>query len=497
MLGQADLNLGAEYLTTERNTQLLFLTEILQSVSDSDHDEKIVHLLLEKRIELLNEGIIGVLKDWVETKFTGASKQEKESIALNVGNFGVLIHDFPLGNKSVNLEAAITCYEIMATIFTVAKHPRTWAFNQNNLANAYSDRISGDRTENIEKAIAGYQAVLSIRTSKTSSQYWANTQNDLATAYSVRIKGDRAENIEKAIAGYQAALTIHTPWAFPNNWAKTKSNLAVAYQNRIKGDRAENIEKAIAGLKAALSIHTSNAFPQYWASAQNNLAEAYIKRIKGDKAENIEKAIAGLKNILSIYTSKDFPQYWAMIQNNLAEAYIERIVDEPAKNLQQALHCYQLALKIYTIDSFPNQWVSIQLKLAKLSIEKMHNYQMAMEHLEAAYEHLSINNSDSGLLAQTMFDMARCFHQTGCLDQAKIYFKDAIRIYQRLEQPTEVAAATSALGNLELQMGLTQDAQEHLQTALEFYQAAGQTDHIASIQALQQHLPTKLREIAS
>jgi tetratricopeptide (TPR) repeat protein len=109
--------------------------------------------------------------------------------------------------------------------------------------------------------------------------------------------------------------------------------------------------------------------------------------------------------------------------------------------------------------------------------------------LRQNYEQLLANNDDIGLLAQTMFELARCFHKTGCLGQAKIYFKDSIRLYQRLEQPTQVAAATSALGNLELQMGAIDDARIHLQTALEFYQAAGNLDRVASIQDLQQCLP--------
>jgi tetratricopeptide (TPR) repeat protein len=451
MPGQTDLNLEAEQLKKEANDQLLFLLKILQSIHDVGCDADIIYPLLKQNLELLNEGIIEVLKNWADSKFAEIEEYERELIALNIGNFGVLIHDFPLGNRSINLEIEIDCYKILLKTFTITENQDTLATTQNNLAVAYGDRIKGDRADNIEEAITRYQDALKIRTIETFPQKWADTQNNLANAYSNRIKGDRADNIEEAITRYQDALKIRI-------------------------------------------IET---FPQKWAGTQNNLAAAYIKRITGDRANNIEKAINGYQAALTIYTPKAFTQDWAMVQWNLAEAYSERIEGKTTENLQQALDYYQLALDVFTINSFPNQWVSIQLKLAELSIEKMHNYQIAMEHLEAAYEHLSVNNSDTGLLAQTMFDMARCFHQTGSLNQAKIYFKDAIRIYQRLEQPTEVAAATTALGNLELQMGLTQDAQQHLQTALEFYQAAGQTDHIASIQALQKHLPIKLREIAS
>jgi hypothetical protein len=41
------------------------------------------------------------------------------------------------------------------------------------------------------------------------------TQNNLGEAYRNRIRGEKAENIEAAIASYTAALTIYTPDAFP------------------------------------------------------------------------------------------------------------------------------------------------------------------------------------------------------------------------------------------------------------------------------------------
>ena len=62
------------------------------------------------------------------------------------------------------------------------------------------------------------------------------TQNNLANAYKDRIKGERAENIEKAIAFYEAASEVRTRAAFPQEWAMTQNNLANAYRNRIKGD---------------------------------------------------------------------------------------------------------------------------------------------------------------------------------------------------------------------------------------------------------------------
>ncbi|MEH2000141.1 MAG: tetratricopeptide repeat protein [Nostoc sp.] len=93
-------------------------------------------------------------------------------------------------------------------------------------------------------------------------QYWATTQNNLANAYMERIKGDKAENIENAIAAYTAALTVYTPSAFPQQWALTQNNLANAYRERIKGDRAENIENAIAHSSQSLELSLKFSFAE-------------------------------------------------------------------------------------------------------------------------------------------------------------------------------------------------------------------------------------------
>jgi tetratricopeptide (TPR) repeat protein len=309
--------------------------------------------------------------------------------------------------------------------------------------------------------------------------------------------GNKAVNMELSIICFGIILEIFTVDEDAEAYASILNGLAIAYSSRIKEDRAENIEKAINCYLLALKIYTKKDFPIQWAITQNNLANAYRNRIKEDRTENLEKAIACYSLALEIRTKEDFPMDWAQTQNNLANAYQERIIGDRAENLEQSAEYYRSALEIYTVESFPRDWAAIQARLAQFSIDKLCNYPVAIEHLQAAYEHLLSNHNDTGLLAQTMFELARCFHKTGALSQAKIYFKDSIRLYQRLEQPTQVAAITSELGNLELQMGQIDDARIHLQTALDFYQTAEdiylpeetRRNRITSIQELQQYLP--------
>jgi tetratricopeptide (TPR) repeat protein len=430
-------------LELRRSKQLEFLLTVLQSISDSSADPEVVYPLFHQHLDLLEDAIVELLRNWTISEFAKVDLDSKMTVAAHIADFGNLIHQFPLGNHAINTELSISCYYLALQVFTILEHPESWATIQNNLANAYADRIKGDRAENLELSIECCQSALEVLTKTDLPIDWARTQNNLASTYGSRIKGNRDKNLERSIYCYESALEVLNKTDLPIDWAKTQNNLALIYNKRIKGNRDKNLERSIYCCESALEVLTKTDFPMEWAITKNNLANAYADRIKKDRNDNLGKS----------------------------------------------LRCYRDALDVYTRELFPRKWSEIQLTLAKFSIEHLQNYQLATEHLQSAYEHLLANDNDTGLLAQTMFELAWCFHKTGCLGQAKIYFKDAIRLYQRLEQPTQIAAATSALGNLELQMGAIDDARIHLQTALEFYQAAGNPDRVASIQELQQCLP--------
>jgi tetratricopeptide (TPR) repeat protein len=271
--------------------------------------------------------------------------------------------------------------------------------------------------------------------------------------------------------------------------ALTQHNLGLAYNNRFCGVRAENLEESIKHYSSALKLLRELDLHSHWAATQYSLALIYGQRIRGDKSNNQEESIKCYLSALEFLSKQDLPSQWASVQYNVGFTYSERIKGNSKENAEKSLTYYQAALEVYTAESFPFEWANIQIQIAQLNISQFRNYRIAKKHLQLAYEQLSLNNGNIFLLAQTMFQLGRCFHQTGTLGQARMYFKDSIRLYRRLEQPTQVAAITSELGNLELQMGQVDDARIHLQIALEFYQNAGNTDRIQSIQELQQYLP--------
>jgi len=221
---------------------------------------------------------------------------------------------------------------------------------QDNLANAYQERIRGDKAQNLEEAISFYQYALEVRTREAFPVEWATTQNHLANAYQERIREDKAQNLEEAIASYQYALEIYTREAFPVDWAMIQNNLAAAYSDRIRGDKAQNLEDAISSYQYALEVYTRETLPVEWATTQNNLANAYKNRIRGDKAQNLEDAIASYQYALEVYTREAFPQSHSETLYNLGFAY---------QNAQQFTNAYKsFAEAIETVESLREDIIS-------------------------------------------------------------------------------------------------------------------------------------------
>ncbi|EGJ32379.1 MULTISPECIES: tetratricopeptide repeat protein [Moorena] len=346
-----------------------FLEEVLLAIADSKGDREAVYQLLVANLDKLDHNFIPILQTWASAKLSEAEPETATEIANTIWEFSTLISDFPLGNQANNREIAIAGYQTMLTVFTNHSNTEIWAAIQNNLANAYCDRIRGNRANNLEKAIDAYQLALEVYTKSDFPEDWASTQNNLGIAYCERIRGDRADNLEKAIKAFQLALDVRTKLDLPEDWAMTHYNLGNAYCERIRGDRGDNLEIAIEVYQLALDVRTKPDFPEDWASTHNNLGIAYSDRIRGDRADNLEIAIAQYQLALEVYTKPDFPEEWARTLYNLGNAYSNRIVGETTENLENAIACYENASEIFTRDDFPEDWENIQRHIARLLIE--------------------------------------------------------------------------------------------------------------------------------
>jgi tetratricopeptide (TPR) repeat protein len=80
----------------------------------------------------------------------------------------------------------------------------------------------------VERAIRAYEQALTVYTREALPVQWATTQNNLGNAYSERIAGDRSENVERAIRAYEQALDWFAAGTFPYHLITTGRNLGNA-----------------------------------------------------------------------------------------------------------------------------------------------------------------------------------------------------------------------------------------------------------------------------
>ena len=181
----------ATYLTSETTpitpedieTYGQFLLEILQATADSKDDAQVIYPLLAANSDKLNHIFAELLRRWATNTLAEAEVDAAESIAYVMVIFSNRISDFPLGSKANNMEIVITGYEIALTVYTRSAFPVDWAGTQNNLGEAYRNRILGERAENIELAIAAYNQALEVITKSAFPQYHAGTLLNLGRLY--------------------------------------------------------------------------------------------------------------------------------------------------------------------------------------------------------------------------------------------------------------------------------------------------------------------------
>ena len=286
-----------------------FLIEVLKAISESNGNPQVVYPLLQQNLDKLDLTFAQQLKEWATATFKEVPSETAQAIAGDIVNFGNLINQFPLGRRALNLEIGIACYQASLEVYTREAFPQDWAMTQNNLANAYSDRIKGEKADNIEDAIACYQASLEVRTREAFPQDSAMTQNNLANAYRNRIKGEKADNIEDAIKGFRLALEIYTPEAFPLYCLKSGRNLGnLCFKEGNWLVAIEGYQKAIEAVETSRSWATSDNSRQEILAASisvyENLIQAYINNNEIDKAlEIVDRSRA--KRLVDLMASND------------------------------------------------------------------------------------------------------------------------------------------------------------------------------------------------
>lgn len=452
------------------------------------------------------------------------------------------------GERANNIEQAIVFCELALQVITRENSPEHWVLTQNSLGAAYWERILGDRAENLEKSISAYELALQIRNCNDFPKVWAGIQNNLGNAYRERIRGERTDNIEQAIMAFELAFQVDTCDAFPEDWALLKNNLGLAYKDRIQGDRAHNLEQAIAAFTLALQVRTREANPEYWAMTQHNLAKTFRDRIGGDRAENLKQAIHIFNQAAQVFTRDSFPEKWSINQAHLAEALIKRsVLTDNYTDLDTAIELLQSALELAVVGS--PDYIDTQYRLGNALSRRyehtrnaaeleqaMQAYKIALdainpEHydrkqiwqslpttqvilgsrliLEGEWQEglqlllnslTQLSTSDDPLAhANALYQTGRAYEVMADLDKARLYYRDALRLYDHLNDALGTTQSRAGLGSVLVSQGHLEKGIRELAQAREGYlqlqspEQAHTTDNI--YQAAQRALERQATEV--
>jgi len=458
-----------------------------------------------------------------------------EKWATTQNSLGVAYRNRIRGERAENLERAITAYELALQIRNREAFPEDWAMTQNNLGGTYSYRICEERAENLERAIAAYELALQVYTREAFPKEWAAIQNNLGVACSERIRGERAENLEQAIAAYELALRVYTRETFPEDWAMTQNNLGVAYHDRIRGDRAENLEQAIAAYELALQVRTHNAFPESWAETQHNLADAYRDRIRGEQSDNLERAISIYEQAAQVFTHEAFPEKWARNQGHLAEALMQRasltendtdletaivllkaaldvavpnspdFIDsqyrlgnalsrryehsQDSSDLEQAVQAYKNALDAISPEHYDRKqiWQALPTTQSILGSRLVRDghWQEGLQLLLNSVRQLSTGD-DPLAHANALFQTGRAHETLSDWDNARLYYRDALRLYEHLKDQPGIAKSCAGLGSVLVSQGHLAKGLAELDKAHQSYHQLQQSAKAAEVDRIRQ-----------
>jgi tetratricopeptide (TPR) repeat protein len=481
-------------------------------------DLKGINQFFSSHLLQIDESLLNALPSVFDRLIKNKKAQERFQIVLLFCTFGVSIQQFPLGDLSLNVELSLTTSQLVLTVFTRNSFPENWAATQNILGSAYWERIRGERADNLEQAISSFELALQIYTLDAFPENWAATQNNLGVAYRERIRGARADNIEQAIAAYVLALRIRTREVSPENWAGTQNNLGIAYWERIVGERADNLEYAIAAYQLALQIRTREISPENWAMVQHNLANTYRDRILGERIDNLEQAINIYNQVSQVFTRNSFPEKWATNQANLAEALMKHalltnnftdldiaidllqtslevsVVGSPnfidtqyrlgnalsrryehtknAADLEQAIQAYKIALDAISPEHYDRKqiWQALPTTQVILGSRLIRDGQW-QEGLQLLLNSLNQLSTGDDLLAHAnaLYQTGRAYEVMSDLDKARLYYRDALRLYEHINDPLGTTQSRAGLGSVLVSQGYLEKGIRELAQAREGY----------------------------
>lgn len=248
------------------------------------------------------------------------------------------------GDRIENLKSGLSRFQDAAEVFASeppgdapAKIQESIGMTLKDLGIAYRSRSPEHHPEArqlasdcFEQAITTFGSALARLPPGATSTRWASIQDNLANAYQQRMLGDPSENLGLAIAARESSLRFFTKEHHPRDWALVQLNLG-ADCRRLAGlsaDAYSKLQRAISCYHAALEVFTREDDPGRWASIQNNLGNAYRDLRSGDRGQNLKLALSAYAQSLAVYRrDATTPELYAQIQQAFCDTFLWSLLE--------------------------------------------------------------------------------------------------------------------------------------------------------------------------
>ncbi|MFE9027999.1 CHAT domain-containing protein [Streptomyces iakyrus] len=216
------------------------------------------------------------------------------------------------------LRDVVSAYRGALEVYSPDVCSREYGKVQNNLGNVYrmlrgaaGVRGTEEEAELVERALSAYLAALEVRNREEDPQGWATTQNNLGNAYAERLRGEPADNNRKALCAYRSALEVHDLLLHPDGYARAQTNLGLLYQE-LPGGGTGALDAAMECFLRALLVSSPYGDPHLHQQGVRGLHTAFRQRVAltpGElRTEVLTRLLPVVEVLAQVGVSLDLPE---------------------------------------------------------------------------------------------------------------------------------------------------------------------------------------------
>ncbi|MBC6419852.1 MAG: tetratricopeptide repeat protein, partial [Prochloron sp. SP5CPC1] len=152
---------------------------------------------------------------------------------------------------------------------------------------------------------------------------------------------------------------------------------------------------------------------------------------------------------------------------SIISIFIQEMINVSPDIYNFSLNGYYRGLEFYSIETFPEDLTTIRKNIKEYFAQMECLYAQSLIDEGHWYEGLDLLEKSLAIFRQidnlewradTIYHIARTHHLMLNLDKARMYYRDARRLYQHIGEEPGIAACHTGLGRLMLRLGFVDDA---------------------------------------